>query len=84
MRGFWGLLRAYWLSDRWQEAWGLTAAIILSAESLFAALGGALVLGERLPPVGYAGAAIIFVSIILVEAVPAWRAQRITSSPGSA
>ncbi|CAN7509503.1 DMT family transporter [Devosia sp. LjRoot16] len=47
------------------------AAIILSAESLFAALGGALLLGERLPPVGYAGAALIFFAIILVEAVPA-------------
>lgn len=47
------------------------AAIILSAESLFAALGGAILLGERLPPIGYAGAALIFASIILVEAVPA-------------
>ena len=47
------------------------AAIILSAESLFAALGGALLLGERLPLIGYAGAALIFVAIVLVEAVPA-------------
>jgi drug/metabolite transporter (DMT)-like permease len=47
------------------------AAIILSAESLFAGLGGALLLGERLPPIGYAGAALIFGAIILVEAVPA-------------
>ncbi|SHF66043.1 Threonine/homoserine efflux transporter RhtA [Devosia limi DSM 17137] len=46
------------------------AAIILSAESLFAALGGALLLGERLPPIGYAGAALLFGAIILVEAVP--------------
>jgi drug/metabolite transporter (DMT)-like permease len=46
------------------------AAIILSAESLFAALGAAIVLGERLPPVGYAGAALIFIAIILVETVP--------------
>jgi len=29
MRGFWGLMKAYWLSDRWREAWGLTAAIML-------------------------------------------------------
>jgi len=49
------------------------AAIVLSAESLFAALGGALLLGERLTPVGYAGAALIFIAIILVEAVPALR-----------
>jgi drug/metabolite transporter (DMT)-like permease len=60
------------------------AAIILSAESLFAALGGAIGLNERLPPLGYAGAAIIFVSIVLVEALPAWQARRATASPGSA
>ena len=59
------------------------AAIILSAESLFAALGGAIGLNERLPPLGYVGAAIIFVSIILVEALPAWQARRTTSAPGS-
>lgn len=29
MRSFWGLLRAYWLSDRWKEAWGLTFIIIV-------------------------------------------------------
>src|SRR5690606_2208207 len=29
MRGFWGLMRAYWLSDRWMEAWTLTAVIAL-------------------------------------------------------
>lgn len=53
------------------------AAIILSAESLFAALGGALLLGERLPPVGYAGAALIFFAIIIVEAVPALLQRRV-------
>ena len=47
------------------------AAIILSSESLFAALGGFLILGERLPPVGYAGAAMIFAAIVIVETVPA-------------
>ena len=46
------------------------AAIILSAESLFAAIGGALLLGERLPPIGYAGAALIFAAIVAVEAIP--------------
>lgn len=46
------------------------AAVILSAESLFAALGGALLLGDRLPPIGYAGAALIFVAIVAVEALP--------------
>lgn len=57
------------------------AAIILSSESLFAALGGALFLGERLPPVGYVGAALIFGAILLVEAIPALRARSATSSP---
>jgi drug/metabolite transporter (DMT)-like permease len=46
------------------------AAIILSAESLFAALGGALILGERLPPIGYRGAALILIAIVTVEAAP--------------
>ncbi len=54
------------------------AAIILSAESLFAALGGALILGERLPPLGYLGAAIIFGAIVVVELIPALRGGRST------
>lgn len=29
MRSFWGLMRAYWFSDRWKEAWGLTLVIAL-------------------------------------------------------
>jgi len=59
------------------------AAIVLSSESLFAALGGAVFLGERLPPLGYAGAAIIFVAIILVETIPALKARRAVTSPGA-
>lgn len=47
------------------------AAIVLSSESLFAALFGALLLGERLSPLGYLGAAVIFAAILLVEAGPA-------------
>ena len=57
------------------------AAIILSAESLFAALGGALILGERLPMVGYAGATLIFAAILLVEAIPALWARRKPHEP---
>lgn len=57
------------------------AAIILSAESLFAAIGGALILGERLPMIGYAGAALIFAAIVLVEAVPPLWARRKTHEP---
>lgn len=29
MHSFWGLIRAYWVSDRWREAWTLTLAILL-------------------------------------------------------
>jgi drug/metabolite transporter (DMT)-like permease len=58
------------------------AAIILSAESLFAALGGALVLGERLPPIGYLGAALIFVAIITVETAPSLFRRRSTPPTG--
>ncbi|MER8365936.1 ABC transporter ATP-binding protein/permease [Mesorhizobium sp. M0306] len=29
MRSFWGLMRAYWFSDRWKEAWTLTLVIAL-------------------------------------------------------
>lgn len=29
MRSFWGLMRAYWFSDHWKEAWALTAVIAL-------------------------------------------------------
>jgi drug/metabolite transporter (DMT)-like permease len=46
------------------------SAIVLSAESLFAALGGALILGERLPAVGYFGAGLIFVAIVMLETLP--------------
>jgi drug/metabolite transporter (DMT)-like permease len=49
------------------------AAIVLSAEGLFAALGAALILGDRLAPLGYAGAALIFAAIVLVEVIPALR-----------
>jgi drug/metabolite transporter (DMT)-like permease len=52
------------------------AAIILSAEGLFAALGGAVVLGERLPMIGYFGAAMIFFAIVMVELVPALQQKK--------
>lgn len=29
MRTFWGLMRAYWFSDRWREAWTLTIVLAL-------------------------------------------------------
>lgn len=29
MRRFWGLMRAYWFSERWREAWSLTLMVVL-------------------------------------------------------
>jgi drug/metabolite transporter (DMT)-like permease len=58
------------------------AAVILSSESLFAALGGALFLGERLDLVGYAGAGLIFLAILLVEVVPAIGRRRTSAAAG--
>ncbi|GGA96592.1 MFS transporter [Brucella endophytica] len=52
------------------------AAIFLSSEALFAALFGALLLGDRLPPSGIAGCALIFAAMLAVELVPMMRARR--------
>ncbi|TPO10551.1 ABC transporter ATP-binding protein/permease [Mesorhizobium sp. B1-1-5] len=47
MRTFWGLMRAYWFSDRWKEAWTLTFVIaLLTALSSKAGVWFALALGE--------------------------------------
>ncbi|WP_299934574.1 DMT family transporter [uncultured Nitratireductor sp.] len=52
------------------------AAIFLSTEAVFAALFGAIFLGERLPPLGLAGCGLIFAAILAVEIVPAIRSRR--------
>ena len=46
------------------------AAMLLSAEAPFAALAGAAILGERLSPTGWAGCAVIFGAILLVQLWP--------------
>ena len=46
------------------------AAIILSAETLFAALFGFLLMGDRLNSTGVAGCVLIFVCIIAVQLLP--------------
>ena len=46
------------------------AAIILSAETLFAALFGFLLMGDRLNSTGIAGCVLIFVCIIAVQLLP--------------
>ncbi len=46
------------------------AAVILSAESLFAAAAGALMLGERLSPISWIGAGLMIAAILLVQLGP--------------
>jgi drug/metabolite transporter (DMT)-like permease len=52
------------------------AAIFLSTEAVFAALFGAIFLGERLPFEALAGCGLIFAAILLVEAGPAFLSRR--------
>ena len=44
-----------------------TAAIVLSTESLFAAIGGAIILHERMTARGYVGCALMFIGILLSQ-----------------
>ena len=46
------------------------AAVILSAESLFAAAAGAVMLGERLSPVSWLGAGLMIAAVLLVQLGP--------------
>ena len=69
------------VGQRYAEA--ADAAIILSAETLFAALFGFLLMGDRLTPMGMGGCALIFVCIIVVQMAPQpSRAQRSTVAGG--
>ncbi|GGE86563.1 DMT family transporter [Stappia taiwanensis] len=65
------------IGQRWTRAGD--AAILLSSEALFAALFGAIVLGERLSPLGLVGCALIFLAILAVQLVPllGWRRLRL-------
>jgi drug/metabolite transporter (DMT)-like permease len=47
------------------------AAVLTSTESLFSALAGALLLGERLPLSGWLGAALMLGAVLLVQLAPA-------------
>ena len=55
-----------------------TAAVLISTESLFAALFGAWFLGERLGYYGYIGCALIFIAILVVELVPSLTKKKAT------
>lgn len=52
------------------------AAIFLSSEAVFAALFGAIFLGERVPAIGFVGCALILGAMLAVEVVPALGARR--------
>lgn len=52
------------------------AAVIVSTETVFAALAAYLILGERLTGLGWAGAALILLAILLVQLGPALGARR--------
>lgn len=52
------------------------AAIILSTENLFAALGGAVFLGERLSFINWVGAGFIIVATLGVQLAPTWKLPR--------
>jgi drug/metabolite transporter (DMT)-like permease len=52
------------------------AALILAAEPAFAGLFGYLLADDRLPAAGWAGAALILIAIVAVDAVPRLRPPR--------
>lgn len=53
------------------------AAIIASTETLFAAFAGYFFAGDRLAPIGVAGAGLILAAILLVQLAPAREAQKL-------
>ncbi|PBB80925.1 ABC transporter ATP-binding protein [Mesorhizobium sp. WSM3879] len=54
MRTFWGLMRAYWFSDRWKEAWTLTLVIaLLTALSSKAGVWFAMASGELVNSIAF-------------------------------
>jgi drug/metabolite transporter (DMT)-like permease len=59
------------------------AAIIISTESLFGALGGALFMGERLGFISWTGAALIVIATLLVHLAPHWRVRQQLRAPAA-
>jgi len=57
------------------------AAIFLSSEAVFAALFAAIFLGERVPPIGAVGCALILGAMLAVEIVPAIAGRRNEGRP---
>lgn len=56
------------------------AAIILSAETVFAALFGFLLMGDRLPASGLVGCALILACIVVVQIAPLTLARQVSST----
>jgi drug/metabolite transporter (DMT)-like permease len=59
------------------------AAVLLSLETVFAALGGALLLGERLGPRGVLGSALMFAAMLCSQ-LPLLLGARLSSRLGLA
>jgi drug/metabolite transporter (DMT)-like permease len=57
------------------------AAIIMSLESVFAALSGAWLLGDRLALTGMIGCALILAGVLLVQLVPLLRRNNLEPEP---
>jgi len=55
------------------------AALLLSTEAVFAAIFGAIFLGDRVPPSGLMGCGLIFAAILMVEVIPALRSRQAVS-----
>lgn len=54
MRSFWGLMRAYWFSDSWKEAWFLTVVIaLLTAAASKASVWMAVASGELVDAIAF-------------------------------
>lgn len=54
MRSFWGLMAAYWFSEKWREAWGLAAMIVLlTALSAMASVWFAEASGELFSAISF-------------------------------
>lgn len=53
------------------------AALLMSCEALFAALGGAVLLGDRLLLSGWIGCGLILAAVLLVQLAPMWRRKSV-------
>lgn len=83
LRGIWGLIGAYWISERWVEAWSLTVAVfclttLLSKASVWAATASADFLadiaGYHSPPAGADPSALLIASAFAFFAIHTGRA----------